>query len=245
LILINERYKQFDMDALRSQFRINQTDTGSHRFRNWLLSFALVGIFVICCYFWIDRPIAFWVYAHQNHLANRDDLDLIASVPNPLLLLAAVLFFLLGFSRLANRPLKQLQQVMLVSSTSVLVGEVIKELLKWIFGRPSPDLWATANVSAAGDYEYHFHWFHGVEPFNSFPSGHMTAATAVLAVLWMCYPQFRPIYVACCGLVAAGLVAFNFHFFGDVIAGGMLGSTIGLLVLTLFEGSIMSGVKLR
>ena len=233
------------MDALRSQFRINQTDTGSHRFRNWLLSFALVGIFVICCYFWIDRPIAFWVYAHQHHLANKDDLDLIARVPNPLLLLAAVLFFLFGFSQVANRPLKHLQQVMLVSSTSVLVGEVINELLKWMFGRPSPDLWATANVSAAGAYEYDFHWFHGVEPFNSFPSGHMTSATAVLAVLWMCYPQFRRIYVPCCGLVAAGLVAFNFHFFGDVISGGMLGSTIGLLVLTLFEGSIMSGVKLR
>lgn len=218
------------MDELPSRFWFKVGSTGLRRFRNWLVVFAVGAIFVTFCYYWIDRPIAFWVHAHQTHFVTRGEFNQIVSIPNPAILVASVLFFLLGFSQLTVQPFKHLERVALVSSISLLVGETIKDVLKWVFGRPSPDIWAMSNSSAVGSLEYQFHWFHGVEPFNSFPSGHMTAATAVVAILWIHYPQFRPIYAVCCAIVAAGLIALNFHFLGDVIAGALLGATVGLLV---------------
>jgi membrane-associated phospholipid phosphatase len=217
------------MDAPLSRIRLNKLSTGSHRFWKFLVAVAVGAIFVACCYFWIDRALAFWVHTHQSHFVARDDLNAIAGVPNPAVLVSLVMFFLLGGFQLAGRALNRFEQVVLASSTSVLVGETIKDILKWVFGRPSPDIWVTSNSSAIGSQEYHFHWFHGIEPFNAFPSGHMTAVTAVIAILWIHYPRFRPIYAVSCLTVAAGLIAFNFHFLGDVIAGALLGAMVGLL----------------
>jgi membrane-associated phospholipid phosphatase len=229
------------MDALHSQTKFDEVDARLHRFQTWALSFACTIIAVLCSYFWADRPIAFWIYTHEAHLAGKEQVELLGTVPNPVILLAVIVFFLVGFSHLAKRPITPLKQVALACSTSVLAGEVIKDVLKWVFGRPSPDFWAENNASAAGSYGYQFQWFHGAQPFNSFPSGHMTAAAAVLTVLWIVYPQFRPIYVTCWGLVAAGLIGLNFHFLADVIAGGLLGATVALLVLAVFEDSIRRG----
>jgi membrane-associated phospholipid phosphatase len=64
----------------------------------------------------------------------------------------------------------------------------------------------------------------------------MTAVLAVAAVLWMSYPRYRAVYGLACGVMAAALVGLNFHFVGDVIAGGFLGATVGLLVLLSFPG---------
>jgi membrane-associated phospholipid phosphatase len=226
------------MDALHPQTRFGEADARSRRFRTWALSSAVTITAVLCTYLWADRPIAFWIYTHEARLPVKQQVELLGSIPNPVILLAVIVFFVVGFSQLAKRPITPFKQVALVCSTSVLAGEVIKDVLKWLFGRPSPEYWADNNASAAGSYGYHFQWFHGAEPFNSFPSGHMTAAAAVLTVLWIVYPKFRPIYVICWGLIAAGLVGLNFHFLADVIAGGLLGATVALFVLTVFEDSI-------
>jgi len=221
------------MDAFLSRTRLTKPSTGSRRFRNCSVTAAIGAIFVTCCYFWIDRPLAFWIHTHQSHLLARDDLAPLAGIPNPTVLASLVAFLLLGFLHLAKRPLIRVEQVALVSSSSVLIGETIKDVLKWAFGRPSPDLWTMSNSSAIGSQAYQFHWFHGIAPFNSFPSGHMTALTAFIAVLWMHYPRFRVFYAALCLSVAAALIAFNFHFLGDVIAGAMLGTMVGLLQSSL------------
>jgi membrane-associated phospholipid phosphatase len=223
------------MDVVQNSF--DPADASSHRFRTWAWFSACTVVAVLCSYLWADRPIAIWIYGHEAHLAAKKQVELLGTIPNPVILLAVIVFFIVGFSQLAKRPITPFHQVALVCSTSVLAGEVIKDVLKWLFGRPSPEYWATNNDSADGSYGYHFQWFHGAEPFNSFPSGHMTAAAAVLTVLWIVYPKFRPIYVTCWGLVAAGLVGLNFHFLADVIAGGLLGATVALLVLAFFEDS--------
>jgi membrane-associated phospholipid phosphatase len=48
-------------------------------------------------------------------------------------------------------------------------------------------------------------------------------------VLWVCYPRFRHIYLIVAMLCAAGLVAANYHFVGDVIGGAFLGVTSAML----------------
>jgi len=223
-------------------YHFEKTFIGSHRFLKWFGTLALGAISVTCCYFWIDRPLAMWFYAYQNHFVTRDDLNLIAGIPDPAALVSLVLFFLFGFSQVDKRAFKHWKRVALASSISILVGEAIKDILKWLFGRPSPYIWAMSNSSAMGSQNYQFHWLHGIEPFNSFPSGHMTAATAAVAILWTQYPQFRPIYAACCLALAAGLVAFNFHFLGDVIAGATLGTLVGLIVSYSLPGRNAAGL---
>jgi membrane-associated phospholipid phosphatase len=56
-----------------------------------------------------------------------------------------------------------------------------------------------------------------------------------MSVLWICYPRFRAIYALCIAAVAIGLVGADFHFLGDVIAGGYLGSLVGWLVVAMWE----------
>ena len=56
-----------------------------------------------------------------------------------------------------------------------------------------------------------------------------------MSVLWICYPRFRPLYAVAIATVAVGLIGADFHFLGDVIAGGFLGVSTGWLTVVLWE----------
>jgi membrane-associated phospholipid phosphatase len=73
----------------------------------------------------------------------------------------------------------------------------------------------------------------------------MTATTAVLSVLWICYPRLRPLYVLIALAVAIGLIGSNFHFLGDCIAGAFLGSSIGWMTVVLFDRAPSSPITPR
>jgi membrane-associated phospholipid phosphatase len=122
------------------------------------------------------------------------------------------------------------------------MGELIKNELKWIFGRSWPESWKN-NPSFIRDHVYGFHWFEGGGIYNSFPSGHMTLAAAILSVLWMGYPRWRAAYGVMAGVAATGLVGSNFHFLGDVVAGGFLGATIGIASFKLFQSGWLSDLQ--
>ena len=67
-----------------------------------------------------------------------------------------------------------------------------------------------------------------------------------MSVLWICYPRFRVLYALCMAAVAVALVAANFHFLGDVIAGGFLGVSTGWLTVAICSGhSARCGVRRR
>jgi rhodanese-related sulfurtransferase len=57
----------------------------------------------------------------------------------------------------------------------------------------------------------------------SFPSGHVAAVFAVMAVLWWSYARLRPIYVACVAAVAVGLIGANYHFLSDILGAIFVG----------------------
>ena len=91
------------------------------------------------------------------------------------------------------------------------------------------------NPSFIRDGVFGFEPFHGGPGYVAFPSGHAVAVCAVLSVLWICYPRFRVLYALCMIAVAIALVAANFHFLGDVIAGGFLGVSAGWLTVAIWE----------
>lgn len=100
------------------------------------------------------------------------------------------------------------------------VSYVVKSFLKYVFGRINTREWLHA------PQEYGFHWFSGAAYHSGFPSGHMLVVTALVAAVWRFQPRYRP---ACLGLLlilALAMIATNYHFVSDVIAGAYAGLVI-------------------
>ena len=51
----------------------------------------------------------------------------------------------------------------------------------------------------------------------------------------MTYPRFGPLYAAAAAGMAITLVAGDFHFLSDVLAGGFLGISVALLILAAWQ----------
>ena len=112
---------------------------------------------------------------------------------------------------------------------------MIKDQLKFIFGRTWPETWVQDNPSFIRDGVYGFHFMHGGGGYQSFPSGHMAATCAVISVLWVWYPRSRWLGAFAAIAVGAGLVGANYHFLSDVIAGAFVGISTGWLANAIWN----------
>jgi membrane-associated phospholipid phosphatase len=192
------------------------------------LAAASVGaVLVVVCYFFVDRPVAFFVHDYQ--LARHEWLRWL-TFPEPVFQLwsPALLVVLAAWS--AFRPARHWRQAMLALAIAVVLADQFKESLKLPSGRLWPDTWIHDNPSLIRDGAYGFFPFHDGEGYASFPSGHTARAFAAVAVLWLAYPRGRWAWVLGGMVLAASLVAMNYHFVGDVIAGGVIGSIVGAYV---------------
>lgn len=203
--------------------------------KRWFTALALAALAAAVSYRWLDRPLALFVHdlpvTHKRAL-----LEPLTHIPDPLFPAAAIAFIGLGLYALAGRALSRLQRTIVVCSLSLTMAQVIKNQLKFVFGRTWPETWVENNPSFIHDGAYGFNWFHGGAGYESFPSGHMTATCAVISVLWICYPRFKPIYLLAALAVTVGLVGADFHFLSDVIAGAFVGASTGWMATVLFGG---------
>jgi len=200
--------------------------------QRWLAALALVSAATIVSYVWLDRPLALFVHGlaptHKHAL-----FEPLTHIPDPLIPAAAIVFVAIGLSALSGRALSRFPRVLVLCSLSLSMGEAVKSQLKFLFGRTWPETWVGNNPSFIHDGAYGFNWFHGGSGFASFPSGHMTATCALISVLWICYPRFKPAYAAAVLAVAIGLLGADFHFLSDVIAGSFVGVSIGWMTVVL------------
>jgi len=111
---------------------------------------------------------------------------------------------------------------------SVFAANEINSFLKGLFGRTWPESWLGDNPSWIRDGVFGFFPFHGGLAWTSFPSGHTTTITATAAILWVVCPELKVAWAALVAVVVTGLIAGNYHFVSDVIAGLYLGAGIGL-----------------
>jgi membrane-associated phospholipid phosphatase len=85
----------------------------------------------------------------------------------------------------------------------------------------------------------HMHWVDGVDLHSkfSFPSGHATAAFAIFLFLGMLaqHQKLRLLLFVAAVLVAFSRVYISQHFFEDVYAGSMLGSSFTLVAYALLK----------
>jgi membrane-associated phospholipid phosphatase len=201
-------------------------------FALWLAALLSTAAAVTVSYFWLDRPIALWAQ-HDVRSGHEQQLGHLV-FPDPLIPLAALLFVALSLRAMSRGPLPRYQTAGLVASLSILVADAIVNFLKFVFGRISPSSWMGQHPSFIADHVYGFYFFHSGSAYQAFPSGHMTATCAGLAVLWAWYPRWRALWVLTGLGVGAALISGNFHFLSDVIAGAFLGASTGWMVTSIW-----------
>ena len=122
-----------------------------------------------------------------------------------------------------------LTDLALVVSWSVPASYICKTILKFVFGRVNTRQWLLDPSL------YGFHWFHGAGFFNGFPSGHMVVFTTFAAALWRIYPRYRGLYAGVLLLLGVALIATNYHFVSDVVAGAVVGIMVEAAVVNLLR----------
>ena len=200
--------------------------------KSWIVSLTGVILASAAAYQWLDRPIA--LFFHHT-VARPETFATLTYAPDPMVPLAVAVFVGLGLMNLWGRALSRLENCALLCSLSLIVAELTKAQLKLVFGRTWPDTFINDNPSFLRDGVYGFNFFHGGRGYASFPSGHTAVTCAVITVLWIYYPRWRPLYALAVAGVAIGLIGANYHFLSDVIAGGFVGISCGWMLTSLWK----------
>lgn len=180
-------------------------------------SLAAILLTLLSIRYW-DLPVAEYILEHlgRRHLLSAR----LSSMPDLLLVTVATVsaicwsgYFLLSRKSIADRRTLFFK----ILGTSLPVAFVLKNILKWLFGRVDARIWL------AHHQDLSFHWFHGGPHFNGFPSGHMLVFTTIFLALWGVFPRARSLFLLGWLSLAAALLLTEYHFLADVIAGSYLG----------------------
>ena len=186
---------------------------------------ALCIAVVLVCYFWIDRPVAFFVYRHH---INEFKIFHWLTYPPPEIQTWSPLVLAVLLVRRAWKPFLRWQKVVLVACVSLIVADQFRIGLGDICGRYWPETWTHDNPSLIGDGAYGFHPFQRGDDLGSFPSGHAARILSFVTVWLIATPRSRVIGALICTPMLVSLVAMNYHFVSDVIAGSVLGGLIAM-----------------
>ncbi len=181
------------------------------------------SVLVVVCYYFVDRPVAFFV--HDHRIARFDELRWLTEPP-PLVQSWSPLVLVLLVVRRAFGEWRRWQHVLFVACVSLIVADQFRESLGDLCGRYWPETWHNNNPSLIGTGAYGFHPFAAGDDTGSFPSGHAARIAAFAAVFWLALPRSRWLYVLLAAPMLVALVAMDYHFVGDVIAGSVLGAII-------------------
>jgi membrane-associated phospholipid phosphatase len=198
--------------------------------RRSLIALAMSVLVIIVCYNFVDRPVAFFV---QNHRIARFDEFRWLTEPPPLvqgwspLVIAALLFYR------AWKPWRLWQYSLFVACLSLIVADQLRQSLGDACGRYWPETWQDSNPSLIGTGAYGFHPFETGDDTGSFPSGHAARILAFFTVLWLTLPRGRIAYALMALPMLVALVAMNYHFVSDVVAGSVLGGVVGAYAVQL------------
>ena len=191
--------------------------------RRSLIVTALCIAAVLLCYFCVDRPVAFFVYGHH---INKIEVFRWLTYPPPEVQNWSALMLTILMVRRAWGPFLRWQKVLFVACISLIVADDFRISLGDVFGRYWPETWRHDNPSLIGTGTYGFHPFQRGDDIGSFPSGHACRILAFATVWIISMPRSRTVQVIAVVLsvpMLVSLVAMDYHFVGDVIAGSVLG----------------------
>jgi membrane-associated phospholipid phosphatase len=185
----------------------------------------VVGAAVVAvCYAYVDRPVAYFVYAHRE---DRPKWVEWLTYPPPQVQMWAPAALVVLMIRRALGPFRRSGHAVFLACLSLLVSVQFKDTLKYIFGRTWPETWVDNNPSLIRDGVSHFNFFHDGDGYASFPSGHAVRVLSMVSVFWLAYPRARIPLAILSVVLLVPLVAMNFHFVSDVVAGCFVGAIVG------------------
>lgn len=199
--------------------------------RRWLIGAIVLVAAIPVGILFVDRPAA--EFAHAHLLGHRKLFDALTHIVDPFHAFASLFLVWTLFQLARGATLSRIEDVLLRLSIAVAVAVMIKDQLKWMFGRTWPETWVQNNPSWFGNGTYGFFPFHGGQGWFAFPSGHTTVIYAATAVLWMRWPRFRFLYAALGLAVVVGLLGADYHWVSDIWAGAALGIAVGLVAANL------------
>jgi len=192
--------------------------------RRSLLAIAACVFAVILCYYFVDRSVAYFVHNHE--IAKVEEFRWLTEPP-PMVQSWSPLVLIILCIRRAVGPWRRWQYTLAIACISLIVADQFRESLGDLCGRYWPETWHNGNPSLIGNGAYGFHAFEVGDDTGSFPSGHAARILAFVAVFWLAMPRGRWFYALLAALMCIALVAMNYHFVSDVIAGCVIGAIVG------------------
>lgn len=110
---------------------------------------------------------------------------------------------------------------------TVGTASVLVHTLKFLVGRARPELFGELGA-------YSLTPFAESNLFESFPSGHSTAAGAFFGVFAMLRPKLRPLFLILALMIGVSRVIVGAHYPSDVAAGLLLGLWTSVMMAFLF-----------
>lgn len=190
----------------------------------WFLSLLLCMVVVGVAFVYVDVPIARRLYGLWGSAAN-----LARGFTSAVILSAeAAVALSLAITRVVRGRLSPLgEAAALACLTSICAYAMDDNALKIFFGVPNPG-------SVVHGSRHVFHLLHG-SANSSFPSGHMALAGAFAGVFMRLYRHSVLLFSILLLMAAGLLIAGDWHFVSDVIAGTFVGVSAGLLAGELWR----------
>jgi membrane-associated phospholipid phosphatase len=187
--------------------------------RIWFVSLVGCAVMVAFAFTRMDVPIALYFW-NLHHFRN----PLSAAFGSAVILFAeAVVVIVTVLIRLTRGRIPALGETLAIACLVSMCTYVVNDhVLKVFFGVPNP---SDLVLNGAG---HGFNLWMGSEK-SGFPSGHMVLAAAFAGVFMRLHEHSVWLFSALL-LIAAGLLLVGgWHFLSDIIAGGFLGTSAGIL----------------
>lgn len=173
--------------------------------------------------FYLDKTVVLWVRDYLKPDFNLYWLDpganhWVAWATNgATLAVLSVLLYLAGRFR-GDKTLRDAGRFLLAGFA---VSGITVQIIKHLLGRARPRI--TYDILFAGPS------LRG--GYDSFPSGHTTAAFCCAFIISLYFPRYRTVFYLLAVLIALSRVIGLSHFPSDILAGAVLGVAVGKLML--------------
>jgi membrane-associated phospholipid phosphatase len=184
--------------------------------RTFLIVTVVSALALAACITWIDYPLAAFLGHQHRHVTKTVIPNLL--LPGCLLLVGAA-WGVYRFNRVTGRWRPIAAPARAIGIT-VPVIYIVKEFAQHFFGRLFPRAFLM-HPDFLGFRFFHTNYFRG-----GFPSGHMMITVCLLLTLSRVYRLPRLVWIGLGIALGAALVATNYHFLGDVVAGAYGGFVV-------------------
>lgn len=195
----------------------------------WIKLTLLVIIAIIVSIKFLDTGMAERVMIilksiHTLHAATENIPDMLSYIVGG----GTILMWIIYLYRFHEKKIDVKEKFLRLAATALPVSYFVKMLLQFSFGRTSPRDWLIHHEPLVFKF---FNYFGG----GSFPSGHMTVFAAFGTAVILYFPKYKRLTTIILALLGFALIATDYHYLSDVIAGAYLGFGVTYALWYLYE----------